>query len=216
MRPKTLVYCGLNRCDSFDRLVRKFDVAYGFEAIPELAEQAHKRYKSYDNVHIIHGAVGKEASSVEFFIHDNDVASSLGQLGDEYRQETPNKIRVKKKVTVPGINLLSFFKSNGVNWIDLYVSDIQGMDFAVLKILTPYIEQRRIKQIMCETELDSHEYQAYGGIPSNFQSNYEALLGGSYKVIRRQNIQPDWKFQDVTWRLKWQYLFHWHRTRFQQ
>ena len=163
MRPKTLVYCGLNRCDSFDRLVRKLDVAYGFEAIPELAEQARKRYQSCNSVHIIHGVVGNESSSVHFFIHDNDVASSLGQLGDEYRQAASNDIHVKREIIVPRINLLSFLESNGVEWIDLYVSDIQGMDFAVLKTLTPYIEQRRIKQIMCETELDSREYQAYRG-----------------------------------------------------
>ena len=109
MRPKILVYCGLNRCESFDRLIKKFDLAYGFEAIPELAEQAHRRYRTFDNVHIIHGAVGKDSSSVQFFIHDDDVASSLGQLGDDYRQESPNKIKVKRKIIVPGINLLCGF-----------------------------------------------------------------------------------------------------------
>lgn len=214
MRPKILVYCGLNRCGSFDRLVRKFDVAYGFEAIPELAEQARKRYESRDSVHIIHGAVGKESSPVHFFIHDDDAASSLGQLGDEYRQATSNDIHVEREIIVPGINLLSFLKSRGVEWIDLYVSDIQGMDFYVLKTLVSYIKQRRIKRIMCETEMDSHEYQAYKGLPSNRQSDFEALLGDRYKAIRHQKTQRHWASQDVTWRLTGHPLLQWYCDRF--
>lgn len=194
-------------------MVRRFDVAYGFEAIPELAEEARRRYEAMRNVHIIHAAVTQEVGPVRFYIHDSDAASSLGQLSPEYRKKTENEIYVKHEVTVPGINLCNFLQERDIELIDLYVSDIQGMDFAVLETLHPYLRERRIKKLVCETERDSHDFESYKGLPSNRQSLFENFLGCDYKIVRRQKIDAHWAYQDAIWRLRMRHLVDWYLLR---
>jgi len=213
MYPKVLVYCGVHRCAVFDRLVRRFDVAYGFEAIPELAEEARQRYEKMRNVHITHAAVTQEPGPVSFNIHDPVGASSIGRLSDEYRTITKNQFYAQCEVTVPGINLGDFLRERNIELIDLYVSDIQGMDFAVLKTLKPYLHEKRIKKLVCETERDSHDFESYDGLPSNRQSLFERLLERDYKIVRRQNVGAPWAHQDTTWRLKMRHLVDWYRRR---
>ena len=116
-------------------------------------------------------------------------------------------------MTVPGIDLCNFLQEQKVELIDLYVSDIQGMDFAVLEMLHPYLYERRIKTIICETERDSHDFESYTGLPSNRQSLFENLLGPDYKVVRRQKVDAHWAYQDTTWRLRVRHLATWYLMR---
>ncbi len=210
----TLVYCGLNRCGSFDKLQRKFAVCYGFEAIPELAAKAAERYQKRSGVHIVNAALTESDGPVKFNVHDDDAASSIGKLGDEYREKTRNDIQVTREIEVPGINLFNFLQSKGVERIDLYVSDIQGLDLAVLKTLKPYLDTRRIKRIICETERDAHAFEAYEGVPTNRQSDFMGLLDKNYVVVKRQRVYDHWVSQDITWRLRLPHLWNWYRGRF--
>jgi FkbM family methyltransferase len=212
MYPKVLVYCGIHRCAVFDHLVRRFDVAYGFEAIPELAEEARKRYETMRNVYITHAAVTQEPGPVSFYIHDPVGASSIGRLSDGYRNFTNNQFYAQREVTVPGINLYHFLRERSIELIDLYVSDIQGMDFVVLKTLQPYLHEKRIKKLLCETERDSHDFESYDGLPSNRQSLFESLLERDYKVVRGRKVVA-LAHQDTTWRLKVRHLVDWYRRR---
>ena len=109
--------------------------------------------------------------------------------------------------------MCDFLRERNVELIDLYVSDIQGMDFAVLKTLQSYLHEKRIKKLWCETERDSHDFESYDGLPSNRQSSFERLLERDYKVVRRQKVDAPWAFQDTTWRLKMRHLLDWHRRR---
>jgi len=213
MYPKVLVYCGVHRCLVFDRLVRRFDVAYAFEAMPELAEEARQRYETMRNVHITHAALKQEPGPVSFYIHDPVGASSIGRLSAEYRNFTKNQYYAQREVTVPGINLYDFLRERNIELIDLYVSDIQGIDFAVLKTLQPYLDEIRIRKLLCETERDSHDFESYDGLPSNRQSLFERLLERDYKVVRREKVAAHWASQDITWRLKMRQLVDWHRRR---
>lgn len=206
----TLVYCGLNRCGSFDRLRRRFKICYGFEAIPELAHQAAERYRNIKGIHIIHAALTETDGPVRFHIHDNDAASSMGKLGSDYRSMTRSDIHSERDIEVPGLNLFNFLQEKGVERIDLYVSDIQGLDLTVLRTLKPYLDARRIKRIKCETERDTHSFEAYDGTPPNRQAEFMRLLAENYTVTKRQRAGEHWVYQDVTWRLKLPQLFEWY------
>ena len=200
--PKILVYCGIHRCESFGLLVPRFDSCYGFEADPELAEAARARFKGFPNVNIVHAALGETNGPVTLNIHDSAAATSVGRLGDAYRTATGNKIHPVGQITVPGINLYEYLVSRNVEYIDLYQSDIQGMDFAVLRTLAPMIERRAIRVISCETERDDHTFQSYEGLPSNKQARFMGLLDTNYRIVEMQKVMPNWMHQDVTWRLR--------------
>lgn len=213
MTPRILVYCGINECVAFEKLARHFDISYGFEADPRLAALAKERYAGSSNIHIVHAAVCERSGLIEFNLHNHGAASSLGRLGDDYRRSTGNDIRSMESVQVPAVNLCEYLASQKVDLIDLYQSDIQGMDFTVLNTLRPLIEKRRIRKIRCETERDGHAYQSYEGLPSNRQSLFRDLLGNDYRVSRRHKAKANWASQDITWKLKSRHLLRWHMSR---
>ena len=211
--PRVLVYCGIHECATFGRLAGGFDVCYGIEADPRLAARAQERFAGSDRIHIVHAAVCQTGGFVDFNLHDDRAASSLGRLGDDYRRKTGARIRPVETVRVPAINLYEYLLARGVDRIDLYQSDVQGMDYAVLCTLKPLIERRRIRMIRCETERDDHPVQSYEGLPSNRQALFRALLEADYRVSSRQRVRANWAFQDVTWKLKPRHLLRWHLER---
>jgi FkbM family methyltransferase len=211
--PKILVYCGIHECATFAPLAARFDICYGIEADPRLAAKARERFASNRNVHIVHAAACEQSGSVTFNLHDNPAASSMGRMGDGYRKSTGNDIRPVESVQVPAINLYDFLRSREVECIDLYQSDIQGMDFTVLNTLRPLIEARGIRMIRCETERDDHAFQSYEGLPSNRQSLFRALLEKDYRISTEQKVKPNWAHQDITWKLRPGHLLRWHMRR---
>jgi FkbM family methyltransferase len=155
VKPRVLVYCGIHEGATLRRLIRRFDVCYGIEADPRLAAEVRRRFAELDKVRIVHAAC-EQNGSVLFHLHDDRAASSMGRLAESYRRLTGNAIRVVDTVRVPAINLHDFPAGHGVDLIDLYQSDIQGMDFTVPKTLRPLIENRAIRVIRWETERDGH------------------------------------------------------------
>ena len=212
-KPKVLVYCGIHECTTFKRLIRRFDICYGIEADPRLAAQAQERFAGDGHVHIVHAAVCEENGFVLFNLHNNRAASSLGRVGEDYRRRTGNEIRAVETVRVPAINLYDLLVAQGIDFIDLYQSDIQGMDFVVLNTLYPLVADRRIRMIRCETELDAHAVPSYEGLPSNRQALFRELLQRDYRICARQKVGPNWAYQDVTWKLKPRHLVSWHLRR---
>ena len=209
-KPKVLVYCGIHECTTFQRLIRRFDICYGIEADPQLAALAQERFAGNDHVRIVHAAVCEKNGSVLFNLHDNRAASSIGRVGEDYRRRTGNEIHAVETVRVPAINLYDFLVAQGIELIDLYQSDIQGMDFTVLNTLYPLLADLRVRMIRCETELDAHAVPSYEGLPSNRQALFRELLQGDYRVCTRQKVGPGWAHQDVTWKLKPRHLVRWH------
>lgn len=212
-RPKILVYCGIHKCETFESLVSRFDVCYGFEADPQLAKEAHARYANDRRVHIVHAALAETSGTAILNVHSNPFASSLGRLGDAYRSRTGNKIFPVSQVAVPALNLHDYLASRNVKYIDLYQSDIQGMDFTVLRTLRPMIERFAIKRICCETERDDHEMESYEDLPSNRQSLFKDFLKDGYRIIESQEVQSSWMYQDITWALRPRHLLKWHLRR---
>jgi FkbM family methyltransferase len=210
---RTLVYCGVHKCDSFGALVPHFDVCYGFEADPQLANDARARYAGDPKVHIVHAALCETNGSITLNIHDSAGATSLGQLGDAYRMATGNRIHAVRQVTVPAVNLHDYLAARQIETIDRYQSDIQGMDYAVLHTLKPMIARGAIKVICCETERDEHGFQSYDDLPSNRLACFMELLDRNYQIVEVQKVLPNWVHQDVTWALRPRHLLRWHLRR---
>jgi hypothetical protein len=75
----------------------------------------------------------------------------------------------------------------GVSVVNCLVIDAQGMDFAILKTLEPYIRQSRIGFI--QLEADGPGYRHYTGTPDNSE---EAILAWMARYPQYQATrQPD-------------------------
>ena len=186
---KILLYLGLNHGNSFDTMRKGFDMCYGFEAIPELANKLTERYKNDDRVEIINAAVCGENKQQTFYISTNTLmeSSSLGELSDYYRSNGPkNQIGTKRKVIVDGIILSDFLIERGIDHIDTYVSDIEGMDYFVLTTIKDYVNEKKIDHIQVEAECDHWDGQSHDNLPSNKESLFYKFLDENYKLTKQQ------------------------------
>ena len=85
---RILVYLGVNTGSTFRKIYRNFDLGYGFEAVPKLAESL-KRQFSGPGVKIIHAAACTENQPQVLYLSRNKggkgnkfESSSLGKLND--------------------------------------------------------------------------------------------------------------------------------------
>lgn len=185
---KTLVYLGLNHGVGFRRMFQDYDQCFGFEPIPSLYEKLKNEFSQYPHVHIINAAVSTKASNnVEFFITNNHLASSsLFQLKDEWRADrlknnAPDVV-IENTIKVRTILLPDFLRENGIDEIDDYVSDIEGMDLAVLKTLEENVVAGRIHRITCEVSRDV-EHNRHVCDYDNSKKGFADFLGEKYELI---------------------------------
>ena len=201
---KILFYCGIHNLVNFSRLRPYYDVCYGFDANPEKVAHARAVYKDDPHVKIVHGALTeKGGGEVAFTLTtDWDPASSLGDPNPEFTHMKSGLLKAQRKIMVPALNLHEFCVENGITEIDTLVTDLQGMDFAVLKTLGTFIEAGRIREIQCEVEPDETPPR-YLGVPSAKLKDFQSLLSGNYEVLWQTT--PDsgeaWEM-DVRWRAK--------------
>ncbi|MFC2172934.1 FkbM family methyltransferase [Acidobacteriota bacterium] len=197
-----LVYLGLNKGEMFGRLFAHYRQSYGFEADPEMCRYLSEKYTAHKTVHIVNAAVTTEdVDRVKYFITDNDSASSsLYRLKDEWQSERARRglSSIKARETsVPGINLLKFLTREGVESITDYISDVEGMDLAVLRTIEEYIKEKRIVTITCEVS-KSRKHNRHAGCPDNSLEGFMELLDENYELIA-QGFMPlrDGQFQEV-------------------
>ena len=208
----TLVYVGMHRGDGFDRLFRHYETCHGFEANPEMYEFLVRRFAGQDRVQLHNVAACDEDGELELNISSNDgKSSSLGQFDESWGAFQSGDVRMERKVRVQGVNLHRYLESLGVDHIDLYVSDIQGMDLSVLKTLEPLIRARRIGAIQSEVTKDGHQNVYQDLAPNNF-SAFEALLGEDYELAGKgwgdvkagqfEETPDEWWEMDCLWTVK--------------
>lgn len=202
---KILFYCGIHNLVNFDRIRSYYDLCYGFDANPDKVENARKVFQNDPEVKIIFGALTeKSGESVEFTITTNwDPSSSLGDPNPEYIHMKSGRLVPQKKILVPTINLLEFCQSENIGSIDTLITDLQGMDYTVLKTLEPMIKKGMIREIQSEVEPDSKP-PIYLGIPSNKLSAHKALLTDNYDLLwtaPQVITEEEWEM-DVRWRVK--------------
>ena len=204
---KILLYCGINNLVNFSRIRPYFDLCYGFDANPDKVDYARKIYADDPGVKIIYGALTeKGGDEVEFTITtDWDPAASLGSPNPDYIpiKNNPELLTRQKKIKVPTINLHDFCDSNNISDIDTLITDLQGIDYTVLKTLSKFIQAGKIREIQCEVEPDGTPVR-YLGIPPGKMSAFQELLSDRYDILWIDPPGPPenvWEM-DVRWRLK--------------
>jgi FkbM family methyltransferase len=203
----TLLYLGLHKGDGFDALIGSHKVCFGFEANPELYKLLLKKYRFYNNIHIINAAVTDYNGIIKFNISSNNGASS--SIG-EFKKGWNDSIRMVRSIEVPSIRLSDFLKERNIDFIDTYCSDIQGNDLTVLKTLSSWLENKKIGSITCETSLDAH--QNIYELGDNSESGFRALLEENYYLAAKGwgvlqdgefiDVDKDWWEMDCKWKLK--------------
>ncbi len=118
---------------------------------------------------------------------------------------------MNKTIKVPCINLCNFLQKQNVDYVEYYVSDIQGFDLEALKTLKSYIDKRRIKNITCEVTKNSHQ-KIYGDLPDNSKNGFDLLLGENYECVasgwgiladgKFDEVPGEWLEMDCKWRVK--------------
>jgi hypothetical protein len=102
-----------------------------------------------------------------------------------------------KTIKVPCVNLLGFLRKLNIDYIDDYISDIQGLDLEVLKTLRPMIEARQIGSIKCEVTKDTYR-NIYHDLPDNSESGFKKLLEDHYDLVAvGQGLLVDGKFDNI-------------------
>lgn len=184
-KKKVLVMIGVDSSGELDILHPGYENCYCFEANPDRFNKLVAKYKSNTNIHLFNVAVADYDGEIEFNIskNNNGASSSVGNFNQEWLKEIDEEdVVMVDKIKVPCINLLNFFIKNNINWIDDYVSDIQGMDFHVLHTLEPLITERKIGTIRCEVTKDEYR-NVYYDLPDNSFSTYQELLKKNYVLI---------------------------------
>ena len=204
-KKKVLFYCGIHNLGNFSRIRSYYDLCYGFDANPDKIARARQAYEKDPNVKFVHGALtDKGGEEAEFTITtDWDPASSLGNPNPDYVHMKTGVLAAQKKIKVPTVNLYDFCIDNGIDEIDTLITDLQGIDFTVLKTLTEFIKKGKIREIQCEVEPDDSPTR-YIGIPPSKLKDFKKLLSGNYDLLWIDPLTPPedaWEM-DARWRVK--------------
>lgn len=211
---RVLVYVGCHVGNSLAKHIQNFDVVYAFEANPMFCSILSNKFAKNKNVSIVNAAVCAEHGGVaKFNISENDGDSS-SLLEPNNQNSLYSKIKTKNVVYVPKVCLSDFFKEKNINKIDLYVSDLQGYDFIVLKTLKEMIVNKQIHTIQCEV-LKNNKIPIYENKEKsleNTEENFDNFLSDYYDKIATgwghledgvfNDVPSDWCEWDVKWRVK--------------
>jgi FkbM family methyltransferase len=203
----TLLYLGAHQGDGLAAMVGAFDRTIAFEADPRHCAVLNRRFPG---VEIVSAAVCDRPGPVEFHISSNNGgSSSLGAFDEAWLAPRTDGLTMSRTIVVPGVNLYDFCMENGVERVDSYVSDLQGMDLTVLRTMAPFLRARRVGLIQCETTKDGH-HNIYKDLPSNelcafrrlLEPSGYALVGKGWGTVRRgafTEVPDDWWEFDALW-----------------
>jgi FkbM family methyltransferase len=204
-KPKgTLVYVGLNVGESFSRVSYKYKRSIGYEPNPRNFKILERKFGNSANVKLFNLACGDKDCTAEFNISNNanDMASSSLADFSESRNITS-----QGKILVQVVNLGEHLKGNGINNVDMYISDTEGYDLIILKTLDEYLKCNKIKSVVCEVVRDGRE-SPFKNI-DNYESSFDDYLPYQYKKIASgwtrltpyvyDDVPESFNFMDVMW-----------------
>ena len=210
IKPKKelLVYLGVNRGSSLDRLHWQYKKCIAIEADPNHYAYLKEKYKNEKHIQLLHAAATDTDGTVVLNIASNDgKSSSLGNFDEAFK----DNFTMVQSVTVPAINICNYFKANNITYITDYISDIQGMDLTVLKTMQYYINHKLIGTIVSETVKNEFK-NIYKNLPDNSIGGFEALLNNNYTLTAQgiglltkgvfATIPANYKEMDCMWSLK--------------
>lgn len=205
------IYCGINKGKEFEQIINEnnFDYCFGFEAIPSLAKLCEENLSKYKNVKIVNKALLDHDGKTSFYVYDRDASSSIAPLTENWKsfwyKRRQKKFNLKQKIEVDCINLYNWILSSGIEEISYLVTDLQGVDFTVLKTLRPLLESKKILKLRCEVEND--DILQYENLNVNKFSLFKEFFKDlDYKRI--EGYKENWDFKkdgssaDIVWRVK--------------
>ena len=179
----TLVYVGANTGWSLYGIFDKYDRVYAFEPDPEMFSQLKTRLAQFEWVTLVNAACSNEKGKTNFYVSNNRVASSLAAPAEdvvEAYEKQCSGFTIIKEIEVETINLGEYLQEQGVDFVDLYVSDCQGSDLNVLKTMKEYIDSNKIGELYIETHGDGSEI--YNGLDNQYLG-FKNLLKENFDFI---------------------------------
>lgn len=202
-----LVYVGLNRGDSFNKLFYRYSRAIGIEANPELMPELRRRFKKYKNVELFNVAASDTNGQAFLTLPDNGNFAASATLDSFDSRRAVSGVR---KIEVESVALGSFLKTLKVDLVDNYISDCEGYDLVALRSCEEYLSQGKFLQIQCEVQRN-HTPEAYISV-SNKEYMFDELLNQNYEKVASgwtflqdgifYEVPNDWAFHDIKWKLK--------------
>jgi len=168
----TLIYIGVNHGDSLTRIFYKFKRCICVEANPNLCKKLKKLF-NFNNVEVYNYILGPKNGYGFLNIYKLDSTNST--LSKLYNQQIIQKIKVKM------IRLDNLLNNLKIKYINFYMSDLEGLDYEVLKTLKSFIDNKRINYIQheCIINKKSNPYVKF----SNYEHLFNSLLSKKYKQI---------------------------------
>jgi FkbM family methyltransferase len=202
-----LVYVGLNRGDSFNKLFYRYKRAIGIEANPELIAGLKHRFRNYKNVELFNVAASDTNGRAFLTLPDNGNFAASATLDSFDSRRAVHGVR---KIEVESVDLGSFLKTLKVDIVDSYISDCEGYDLVALKSCQDYLNKGKFLEIQCEVQKDNTP-EAYTSV-SNKEHMFDAVLHLNYEKIASgwtfledgifNEVPNDWAFHDIKWKLK--------------
>ena len=170
-----LIYAGINVGDSFQKIFYKYKRVIGFEPNPLNFEKL-RRFNFRKGVEIYNYALSKKDGEADLHLPmdiNNEASASLSDFSKGYQFSTKKIIKVKT------VNPSKFLKKRKINHIDFYISDIEGYDFTILKLMKKdYLDFNLIKKIQVEA-VNNKVNNPYKSV-SNYESDFDSLLLDKY------------------------------------
>jgi FkbM family methyltransferase len=204
-RKGTLVYVGLNRGLSLERIHHRYARIIALEPNPNLMPELLKRFAYAKNVALYPFAAAQVMGWSTLHLPSNgahDASASLSQFSES------SPIQSVGSIYVPTVNLLTFLLSLGVDSVDMLVTDCEGFDLEVLRTMEPWITTGRIGYIQCEVQVKAAE-AAYVSV-SNYEEDVDAFLsphfrkvGTGWGILKEgcfSGVPTNWRFRDVLYK----------------
>lgn len=200
--------------NSLQNYVKEYNNIYAFEANPNFCILLKRRFAIHSNVNIINAAVCEKHNDVIDFNISKNNGDSSSILEPNPENELFSAIKSENTIKVPTVNLSDFLIENNINYVDSYISDLQGYDFIVLKTLKPYIDDKKIKEIQCEVEFNDKIaiYISKNKNDENKEKNFDAFLEKNYEKVAKgwghlndgnfEEVPKDWCEHDIKWIVK--------------
>ncbi len=195
-----LVMVGLDPNGELELLRRGYKICIGIEANPDRFNRLIAKFGKCKNVRLFNVAAANYNGEIDFNIssNNNGASSSIGFIKKEWQlQQTGEKIEMLKIVKVKCVILNELLERENINFVDDYISDIQGMDLEVLKSLKEWIITRKIQTIRCEVTKNIYG-NVYDNLPDNSETGFSNYLSPYYNLVARGwGILKDGVIEDI-------------------
>jgi len=168
---RTCVVVGQNHPDAtLARLVDGFDRIIIFEPLPDAVQACRYAYKDAASVIVFEAACGESFGPATFNQYNmRGLSSSLGTMtGEAQAIYSGYDLSLTGTVEVQVLHLGFILQMIGAVNIDFMMIDAQGMDFAILKTIEPWIAESRVGMI--QLEADGAGFRHYDGLPDNSEA----------------------------------------------